>query len=72
MQMFAIDSFYLCVMAAAELAEPNHCPAAPAGPSPAWLRRVLRRPHLRTAAALTQIVCAMMQWDSFYIESAHF
>lgn len=39
MQMFAIDSFYLCVMAVAELVEPNHCPAAPAGPSPAWPRR---------------------------------
>lgn len=76
MQMFAIDGFYLCVMAVADAGLSQRGPIAARShqlvlPQPGC-GGMLRRAHLRTATGVTRVVCAMMQWDNFYIESAHF
>jgi len=71
--MFAIAGCYLCVRAVAD---------ALLSPVAAWPRQLVppqpgcggmrHRARLLTAAGVTRVVCAMMQWDNFYIESAHF
>lgn len=76
MQMSAIDSFYLCVMAVADAGLSRRDPIT-ARPHQLVLGQpgcggMLPRAHLRTATGVTRAVCAMMQWDNFYTESAHF
>lgn len=76
MQMFAIDSCYLGVVAVAD-AGLSRRGAIAAQPHQLVLPQpgcggMLHRARLRTVTGVTRIVCAMMQWDNFCIESAHF
>lgn len=74
MQMFAMDSFYLCAVAVAGAGRSWQGPAAARPPQLVCPSPPARHPHRAQLpdTALTRAACAMMQWDNFYRESAHF
>lgn len=71
MQMLAMDGLYLCALAAVGAGQGAATAQPPQLVSPSLAGRDPRWAQLPDMG-LTLLVWAMMQWDNFYRESAHF